>query len=156
MLKQLISRIIRNRVFYPFWKFLHRLSSYGMNFGVASGYADYSGELYIIQQLKKDLNNGVIFDIGANVGDWSKFVIKEYKDIPFKLYVFEPSLITFKQLKNNIFEASNVVLYPVGFGDKKEELRIFYDHEAQGSASILMKDAKFSEEIKIETIDKRS
>lgn len=124
-----------------------------MNFGVASGYADYSGELYIIKQLKKDLNNGVIFDVGANVGDWSKFVISEYEDIPHKLYMFEPSLVTFKQLKNNITESNKSFLYSIGFGDKKETLQIFYDNEAQGSASILMKDAKYSEEIQIETID---
>ena len=153
MIKQIISKILRDKIFYPFWKFLNKLSLYGMNFGVASGYADYSGELYIIKQLKKDLVDGIIFDIGANVGDWSRFVIEEYKDIFYKLYMFEPSLLTFKQLKSNIAESNNKFLYPIGFGDKKDNLQIFYDNEAQGSASILMKGAKFSEEIKIETID---
>ena len=138
---------------YPFWEFMDRLSLYGMNYGVASGYADYSGELYIIKHLKKDLQDGVIFDIGANIGDWSKFVIQEYVDISYKIYMFEPSLATFKQLKNNITESNKSLLYPIGFGDKQETSQIFYDNEAQGSASILMKDAKFSEEIKIETID---
>lgn len=152
-MKQSLSKIIRNKRLYPFWKFLHKLSSYGMNFGVASGYADYSGELYIIKQLKKNVTNGVIFDIGANVGDWSKFVIEEYKDINYKLYMFEPSLVTFKQLQKNIHTSESRFLYPIGFGDKKENLQIFYDNEAQGSASILMKNGKFSEEIQIETID---
>ena len=59
MIKQFISKIIRNKVFYPFWKKLNSLSQYGMNFGVASGYADYSGELYIIKKLKKELEHGV-------------------------------------------------------------------------------------------------
>lgn len=152
-MNQHISKILRNKIFYPFWKFLNRLSLYGMNFGVASGYADYSGELYIIKHLKNDLVNGVIFDIGANVGDWSKFVIEEYRDITYKLYMFEPSLVTFQQLKNNIAELNDRFLYAIGFGDKKENLQIFYDNAAQGSASILMKGAKFSEEIQIETID---
>ena len=152
-MKELLSKILRNKIFYSFWKKLNEVSSYGMNFGVASGYADYSGELYIIKQLKKDLRNGVIFDIGANVGDWSKFVIEEYKDITCKLYMFEPSLITFEQLKNNITQTKDVFSYPIGFGDKKESLQMFYDNEAQGSASILMKGAKFSEEIQIETLD---
>ena len=152
-MNQTLSKILRNKRFYPFWKKLNALSSYGMNFGVASGYADYSGELHIIKQLKKDLVNGVIFDIGANVGDWSKFVIEEYQDIPYQLYMFEPSLVTFEQLKNNTSQTKSIFLYPIGFGDKKEKLQIFYDNEAQGSASILMKNAKFSEEIQIETID---
>lgn len=153
LMKQFLSKIVRNKIFYPFWKKLNFISLYGMNFGVASGYADYSGELYIIKQLRKDLVNGVIFDIGANVGDWSKFVIQEYCGIAFKLYIFEPSVATFQQLRHNISESHNVFLYPIGFGDKKETLKIFYDYESQGSASILMKDAKFSEEITIETID---
>ena len=152
-MNQLLSKLMRNKIFYPLWENLNKLSSYGMNFGVASGYADYSGELYIIKQLKKDLTHSIVFDIGANVWDWSKFVLKEYRAIPYKLYMFEPSLGTFKQLKNNIPKSDKYFLFPIGFGDKKETLQIFYDNEAQGSASILMKSGKYSEEIKIETID---
>jgi len=98
-MNQTVSKIIRDKIFYPFWKKLYALSLYGMNFGVASGYADYSGELYIIKYLKENLRGGIIFDIGANVGDWSKFVIQEYQDIPYNLYMFEPSGVTFKQLQ---------------------------------------------------------
>jgi len=152
-MNQNLSRIIRNKSFYPFWKFLNRLSLYGMNFGVASGYADYSGELHIIKQLKKNMANAVIFDIGANVGDWSKFVIEEYKDIDYQLYMFEPSKITFKELKNNIHEQKNRFFYPLGFGDKNETIKIFYDNEAQGSAGAFIKNAKFSEDVETETID---
>jgi len=98
-----LSKIIRNKIFYPFWKKLSSLSMYGMNFGVASGYADYSGELYIIQTIKKGLPaGGIVFDIGANVGDWSKFVAKEYKGLDYNLYMFEPSSSAFKQLQQNI------------------------------------------------------
>ena len=152
-MKQIVSRIIRKKLLYPFWKKLNSLSQYGMNFGVASGYADYSGELHIIQKLKEDLNDGTVFDVGANVGDWSKFVIDEYKDINYSLYMFEPSIITYNQLKENIMTSSCNFFYPIGFGNKKESLKIFYDTEAQGSASILAKDGKFFEDIKIETID---
>jgi hypothetical protein len=48
-----VSKIIRNKLFYPLWNNLYKFSLYGMNFGVASGYPDYSGELYIIKYLKK-------------------------------------------------------------------------------------------------------
>ena len=152
-MKQFVSKLIRSKLLYPLWKMLNSLSLYGMNYGVASGYADYSGELYIIKQLKKDMENGIVFDVGANIGDWSKFVIDEYKDLNYKLYMFEPSLITFRGLKENIHEYNNRFFYSIGFGDKKENLKIFYDTEEQGSASILTKNAKFSEDIKIDTID---
>jgi FkbM family methyltransferase len=153
LIKQIISRIIRNKVFYPVWKYLNSLSHYGMNFGVASGYADYSGELYIIKKLKKDTELNIIFDIGANVGDWSAFVVNEYIDVRYALYMFEPSYTAFNHLQKNITKCENHLFYNMGFGDKKEKLKIFYDYETQGSASLLMTDASQSEEVNIDTLD---
>ena len=129
MIKQFISKIIRNKAFYPFWKKLNFLSQYGMNFGVASGYADYSGELYIIKKLKKELEHGVIFDIGAHVGDWSTFLMNEYVDLDYKLYMFEPSIKTYNKLIQNIDESENKKCQNIGFGDKEEVLTIYYDSE---------------------------
>jgi len=152
-MNQNISRIIRNKSFYPFWKFLNRLSLYGMNFGVASGYADYSGELHIIKQLKNNMTNGIIFDIGANVGDWSKFVIEEYQDIDYQLYMFEPSQSAYKKMVQNISSSDTIKQFKIGFGDKSEMIKIYFDDEAQGSAGAFIKDAKYSEDIRINTID---
>ncbi len=150
-----ISKIIRNKIFYPFWKKLNSLSMYGMNFGVASGYADYSGELHIIQTIKKNLPvGGIVFDVGANVGDWSKFIVKEYKDLDYSLFMFEPASSAYKHLQKNIEKTQNRFFYKIGFGDKKEKIKIYYDNEAQGSAGAFMKDAKYSEEIEIDTIDR--
>lgn len=150
----LLSKIIRDKKFYTLWQKLNKLSLYGMNYGVASGYADYSGEFYIIKYIKQSVSEGgVVFDIGANVGDWSKFVIEDYKDIDYKLYMFEPSKITFQELKNNISENKNRFFYPLGFGDKNETIKIFYDNEAQGSAGAFIKNAKLSEDVEIVTID---
>ncbi len=148
-----LSKIIRNKNFFSLWSFLNKLSMYGMNFGVASGYADYSGELYIIKQLKEKIQNGVIFDIGANVGDWSKYIQKKYHNHFYKLYMFEPSLPTFKQLVENIPQQKNCFAYNIGFGNKQEKLKIFYDYEAQGSASLLAKNCSYSEEVNIEKLD---
>ncbi len=152
-MNQNISRIIRHKALYPFWKFLNQLSLYGMNFGVASGYADYSGELHIIKQLKKNMTNGVIFDIGANVGDWSKFVIDEYKDIDYRLCMFEPSTSAYDKMTQNIQPTNSIKQFKMGFGDKNETIKIYFDDEAQGSAGAFIKDAKYSEEIQVYTID---
>ncbi len=153
-MKQILSRFLRNKFFYPLWKKLYFISLYGMNFGVASGYADYSGELYIIKKIQQYLpSHPIIFDIGANVGDWSSYVIKEYKNIPYQLYLFEPSIKTFDQLAQNIAVSDTRFLFPLGFGDKEEKLSIYYDSEKEGSASILKKDGLYSEKIDITTID---
>jgi FkbM family methyltransferase len=124
-----------------------------MNFGVASGYADYSGELHIIKKLKKVNGKNVVFDIGANVGDWSKFLVNEYESTPYTLYMFEPSRKTFELLTENITANEKHFFHNIGFGDKKDTLEIFYEYETQGSASILMKGASHSETVEIETLD---
>ena len=105
-----------------------------MNYGVASGYANYSEEVFIIKHLKHNLNGVVIFDVGANIGDWSKFFIKECTNIQYKLHLFEPSKFTFQTLKSNL--DGNYNFHQIGFGDKNEKLKLFYDNKEQGSASI--------------------
>ncbi len=153
-MKQFISRIIRNKIFYKFWKKLNFISLYGMNFGVASGYADYSGELFIIKHVKNSLKNGaVVFDVGANVGDWSKFVINEYQGMNYQLYMFEPSTSAYDKMVQNIKPTNSIKQFKIGFGDKQEKIKIYYDNEAQGSAGAFIKDAKYSEEIELYTID---
>lgn len=151
-MKKIISKIIRQKLFFSFWKFIHRLSNYAMNYGVASGYADYSGELYIIKKLKKSVSSGVIFDVGANIGDWSKFLIEEYKNENYNLYLFEPSLHTFHKLQNDLESRPNHHFYPIGFSNKREKLTLKYDNDFQGSASILG-EGKIEEKIQLETID---
>jgi len=51
--------------------------------------------------LKKNIkSNDVVFDVGANVGEWSKLVLKTNKDI--NIHCFEPSKATFKKLNSTL------------------------------------------------------
>ncbi len=155
-IKSILSRTIRDRRLYSLWSFLNRLSFYGMNYEVASGYADYSGELHVIRSLKKYLStieNAIVFDIGANVGDWSKFAIDEYSDLEYSLYMFEPAQNTFDRLISNISASTKNKFFKLAFGDSIGESVIYYDYDMQGSASIL-NDQNFglSEKIKIDTL----
>ena len=71
---------------------------------------------------------GVIFDVGANIGDWAKFVL----DISPRstIHCFEPSKTTFSELENRNWP-TNVLLNNIGCGDINgmAELNIF----AEGS-----------------------
>ena len=153
-MKKILSKIIRHKFFFPLWKNIAELAMYGMNFGVASGYADYSGELYIIRKIKKIFRNNIcIFDIGANIGDWSKFLIREYQNISYNLYMFEPSSYAFQQLQRNIPSLPYHQFFQIGFGDQRGEQILYADVPAQGSASLLLKCAKYTEKIYVDTID---
>ena len=154
-MNKILSKMIRHRLFFPLWKKMNELAMYGMNFGVASGYADYSGELYIMRKVKEIFGNDIcIFDIGANIGDWSKFLIQEYQNCSYNLYMFEPSHHAFEQLQKNIPSAFYHHFFRIGFGDQQGEQILYSDAPAQGSASLLMSSAKYAEKIYIDTIDR--
>jgi FkbM family methyltransferase len=152
-MKTIISKFIRNKNLFKLWKFLNKLSNYGLNFGVASGYADYSGELYIIKKFKaKNIKNPVIFDVGANIGDWSKFVLQTFNTVPFSLHMFEPVTATFKVLKEQLTEKAGITFNKLALGNEIGTLTIHFEHGTQGSAGAFIQGSQ-SEEVKTVTLD---
>lgn len=81
---------------------------------------DTNGEMLA---LKKYLcENDVVFDVGANVGDWTKTVLGIIPNA--KVYCFEPGRSTFSKLEQNI-DSKNVVFNNFGLGSANEE-KAFY------------------------------
>ena len=79
-----------------------------------------NGELSFIEDNKEKFD--VIFDVGANVGEWTAFVSK--KAPKAKIYSFEPSKQTFQTLSSNKF-SNLVTLCNIGLGDKDETKDFF-------------------------------
>ena len=75
-----------------------------------------NGEMRFLQRNIE--NRSVIFDIGANVGQWTKFVLNTNKFL--NIHCFEPSKYTFKKLINNNFP-SNVICNNIGLSSVKKE-----------------------------------
>ena len=59
----------------------------------------------------------LIFDVGANVGQYSRLFAKTWPDAD--LYTFEPAHTTFSILKQNTHAFNNVKCYHMAFGDNK-------------------------------------
>ena len=101
--------------FVSFNKMLIRLGYRGL--GVLNYESDfYSGEKYFVDVfLPKYLKGGqnTIFDIGANVGDFSKLLVDKFPDS--NIYSFEPHPITFKSLEKNT--KGNIKLFNAAFGN---------------------------------------
>ena len=74
----------------------------------------------------------MIFDIGANVGEWSKYVLSIKNDT--KLHCFEPSKYIFSQLLNKNFP-SNVICNNFGLGSKEKTgtLHLFAENPSMSS-----------------------
>ncbi len=85
-----------------------------------------SGEHYVIDKvLTKILTNDnvIIFDVGANVGNYSISIVNHL--IVQKVYSFEPNPITFEQLKNNTKSFKNIHVINAGLGDKNAAMEIY-------------------------------
>ena len=124
--------------FQKFYENLLRISLIGMNVGTG-GDISSDGELNLIHYIrKKCLSNKstIIFDVGANVGNYSQEILKEFKNINFQLYSFEPSKETFFELKERFKNISNLKLFNIGFGEESGIKTLFYDKKKSGLASM--------------------
>ena len=75
----------------PLFSALHRLSLLGMNVGGGSD-VDGSGERSVLQLIRRTTAGKrlVVFDVGANVGDYARMVSDELGD-DLDIHCFEPS-----------------------------------------------------------------
>jgi len=97
---------------FKFFQSLHRISLKGMNIGLG-GEVKESGELDILKRIRKYYKNSkeiIIFDVGANIGTYSKSILQVFNIMDIKLYCFEPSLKTFEVLQKNLPTHSNICL----------------------------------------------
>jgi len=96
--KQAYAYLFARKMFYPAHLFLYKLSMSGL--GIRNSENDYlSGEKAFIRYLINSgkLNEGVILDIGANIGHYSIMLRKQHIRLP--LFAFEPHPAAFKKLE---------------------------------------------------------
>jgi FkbM family methyltransferase len=161
MLKQNVSKFMRKKIFYRFWRKLYEVSLYGMNMGPASGYPHYSGEEWIINFVKNCIKHPlpIVFDVGANRGDYAAAILESFGCENIRLHCFEPSKTAFGLLNVELSACQNVKLYNFGFGDKPETVNLYSCSEAAGSASIVnthgphMDNNNIVEAIELSTLD---
>ncbi|OGZ71031.1 MAG: hypothetical protein A2904_01460 [Candidatus Staskawiczbacteria bacterium RIFCSPLOWO2_01_FULL_33_9] len=141
MLKKIIKQYILDpflgkKMFQPFFERVHFIALQGMNFyGVSIG---DGGEKMVINrffdQLDKNINP-IIFDVGANIGDYSMAVNSIFKERA-QLYCFEPSKETFVILEENLKNHKNIKLYNFGFGEDNKQTVLYSDKKGSGLASL--------------------
>lgn len=110
-----------------FWKIFH-FSLKGLNFNIVG-----SGEVNVLAFLNNKLpKNPVLFDVGANKGDYTKDLIKKFPG--GEIHSFEPIPSTF-----NLLESINLPkgkLNKLGLGAKKEKVKMFYYPDAPTFSSL--------------------
>lgn len=77
----------------------------------------------ILKLFLKKKDDYVFFDVGANVGNYTKLLLKHIPNC--KIYSFEPNINTFKILTNTFKNQQNVVCINEGLGEHKEQMNLF-------------------------------
>lgn len=149
----------------PMQRLLERnvsISNYLMGVG-AGDVADSSGEMAVVGELKKHAAEGVpllIFDVGANKGQFLHLMEQGLQGIACHIHAFEPSKYTYQALSDNAKIYSNVTLNNFALGKRVGEFELFYDQPGSGLASLTKRelthfniDFKYSEKVHVDTLD---
>lgn len=133
--------------------FLESLLKYSNGIGFSA-----SLETEVRFLLDTDSSAFILFDIGANVGDYSKVVSEKYPKS--RIYSFEPSKFTFKLLRSNVRNNKKIKPINAAFGEKNKKMTLYSNQNGSGMASLYNRDfentgIKFnqSETVEVFTLD---
>jgi FkbM family methyltransferase len=135
--------------------YVNNYDSYTDNFFVDSE------EMRINERIKKFLPNvDFIFDIGANIGNWT-ILQRVYYNQDVKIYSFEPAKINFEILKKNISKHNNIKIYNFALGDENNYQTLSYPinlfqykhYYAFGGLTLKTKSLFFREKVQVIKFD---
>lgn len=109
------SFLDKNRLFYlACQRFVDRRN------GRRNSDMETNGEIRLIKRNAKNWN--IVFDIGANQGEWTRAVVRVNPHA--KIHCFEPDKTAFKRLIENNF-SSNIACNDIGLSSSKQDLPMY-------------------------------
>ena len=161
MFGRVIRPFLGKKRYYRMWHKLFSMSLKGMNIGNGGG-VETSGENNVLAYVKEHSGSEpiVIFDVGANKGQYTKNLLRFFQGHDVIIHCFEPGHETFRILTGEIGSRENVVLNNFGLSDKTEESTLYYDKAGSGLASLYKRqldyfniDFEQHEDIQLDTLD---
>jgi len=94
-------------------------------------------ESMIMFYVENNCKELIIFDVGANVGNYSKMLMSllKNKKLNYKFYLFEPTKSCCEVL-NKTFNDKNIQINCFGLSDEEKITEIYFDEEKSGLASL--------------------
>ena len=122
--------LFARKIFYKLNKLLYMLSLRGL------GILNYetsrqTGEDYFIRHQLTGVADGVVLDVGGNVGNYARNIRSTNKNV--HIYTFEPHPITYQKLIRNV-EQLNIKTINVGVGSNNGILTLYDYASNDGSA----------------------
>ena len=143
------------------WENIFLLSLKQMNFGNGGDFKQ-SGEISVANYIYNKYKNEsqiTIFDVGANVGEYSKALSKVFGTKAI-IYSFEPSINTYKLFIEKTKNINSIIPNNLGLSDKECNQTLYTNSEGSGLASVYQRkldhfgiDMNKQEKIKLTTID---
>ncbi|WP_373515209.1 FkbM family methyltransferase [Persicitalea sp.] len=140
---------------------LFRIALSGMNYGNGGDFKE-SGEMNVLKIVKERFKNELpitIFDVGGNVGNYSKNLSDIFND-KATIHSFEPSKKTFEIFLRTTNGITNIIPNNFGLSDSETDFVLYSNAEASGLASVYHRNLEHfgismdkSETIKLSTID---
>lgn len=139
------------------WLFesLHRFSLRGMNYDQVSTPYE-SGEVFVLNYIKNKLqieHKPILFDVGANVGEYSKLLTTLFP--ASAVYSFEALPATFNILTNNINQDKRIRCFNWALGARPEKRTIYSEGAGSGLSTFYPIDEIIAEdrlsEVKVST-----
>jgi FkbM family methyltransferase len=165
VLNYILSRLSRHfgeLKYQQIFQKLYDTGIYGMNYGNGAEFT-LSGELDAIRYAKRKSTGQagfVLFDVGANVGNYSKMVCSLFADELVSIHLFEPSVPVFRQLSENMLNQKNLYLNNKGLGKQSSREKLFKTHQSSGLSSLYKRkldhfniQMEETEDIEIDTLD---
>lgn len=160
-IKKIFNKFLGIETFQPFYNSLFLLSLKGLNYGNGIDFKS-SGELYVLKYIFTQFQNDqplTIFDVGANVGNYSKELSNIFQSKAL-IHSFEPSKNTFDLFLQTTKNIKQIIPNNFGFSDIQESKLLFTDATGSGLASIYNRKLQHfglamdkSEKINLSTID---
>ncbi len=87
-------------------------------------------------------NVKVVFDVGANIGEYSGLLLKKSKALgkDIELHIFEPLSVCFKKIENEFSNEKKVFANNFGVSDNETSTEIYFDVEGSSFASLYQRD----------------
>ena len=150
--------LFARKIFYKLNKLLYMLSLRGL------GILNYetsrqTGEDYFIRHQLTGVADGVVLDVGGNVGNYARNIRSTNKNV--HIYTFEPHPITYQKLIRNV-EQLNIKTINVGVGSNNGILTL-YDYASNDGSShaslhkdvieVIHKEQTIAHEVKVISLD---
>ncbi|MEK7555866.1 MAG: FkbM family methyltransferase [Patescibacteria group bacterium] len=152
-MKKILKKLFfGKKAFQIIFRRLFDVSIEGMNIGTGGRHPNENGELFAARYALSKEQTHVIFDVGAQGGDYIKEIFNLTKG-KAKIYAFEPCLRDYEILKKEL--GDNAIIVKSALGDTDGEAILYRPDNISGLSTLHKPHGGFvgSEKVKIQTID---